>query len=316
MIFVRNLVLFSRFRPSIGKFDAWLSGNWIRKLFCPIDASSLVFLRIAFGLIMLVEMWRYYDHDWITRYFVDPDFMFNYFGFGWVHPWPGDGMYWHFGLLTVLSVCIAIGFMYRVATVLFLIAFTYVFLLEEARYLNHFYFVIILAFLLAITPANRYFSVDSRIWPSLRSETVPAWTLWLVRAQIEIFLIYAGLVKINPDWLRLEPLGMWLSRRDDWPLIGPLFNEDWVVATASYGSIAIHVVGAPLLLFRRTRVPAIVAYFCFHLSNHFLFSIGIFPWLAMATTLMFLDPDWPKQLMLRIRGAFRIRAITRAAANG
>ena len=33
--------------------------------------------------------------------------------------------------------------------------------------------------------------------------------------------IYAGLVKINPDWLRLEPLGMWLSRQDDWPRAGP-----------------------------------------------------------------------------------------------
>ena len=288
----------------------------LARLFDPIDPSSLVFFRIAFGTIMLIEMWRFYANDWITRYYVDTEFMFKYFGFGWVQPWPDDGMYWHFALLAVLSACIALGFLYRIATVLFFFAFTYIFLLEEARYLNHFYFVIILAFLMMLVPAHRYFSLDALLRPKLRSERVPAWTLWTIRAQIEIILIYAGLVKINPDWLRLEPLGMWLSRRDDLPLVGPLFNEDWVVAIAAYGSIAIHIIGAPLLLFRRTRVPAIVAYFGFHLSNHFLFTIGIFPWLTMAATLMFLDPDWPKQFVRSIRSTLAGRGKTELVADG
>ena len=290
--------------------------SWLRQLFSPVDAASLVFLRIAFGVTMLVEMWRFNAKGWITRYYVEPDFMFKYYGFDWVQPWSGDGMYWHFALLTVLLVCITIGFLYRVAAILFLFAFSYVFLLEQARYLNHFYFVIILSFLLAVLPANRCFSVDARIWPSLRSETVPAWSLWFVRAQVEIVLIYAGLVKINPDWLRLEPLGMWLSRRDDWPLVGPLFNEDWVVAIAAYGSIAIHIVGAPLLLLKRTRVPAIIAYTGFHLSNHFMFTIGIFPWLTIAVTLMFLDPDWPRQVLRRVRGSLRAQPVSEVSASG
>jgi len=59
-----------------------------------------------------------------------------------------------------------------------------------------------------------------------------------------------------------------------------------------------------------------VIYFAFHLMNHFMFNIGIFPWVAMAGTLIFLEPDWPrralratKQLTFKI---FRIRA----AAHG
>ena len=114
---------------------------------------------------------------------------------------------------------------------------------------------------------------------------------------MEVMLIYAGLVKVNPDWLRLEPLGMWLARRADAPLIGPLLEQDWVVAVAAYGVIAVHLIGAPLLLFRRTRGPTIVVYFAFHLANHFMFNIGIFPWLTMAATLIFLDPDWPRQAL-------------------
>ena len=61
-------------------------------------------------------------------------------------------------------------------------------------------------------------------------------------------------------------------------------------------------IGAPLLLFRRTRVYAAIAYAGFHLSNHFLFEIGIFPWLTMAGTMMFFDPDWPRQVWRRMWG--------------
>ena len=61
--------------------------------FDDVDASSLAFFRISFGVVMLVEVWRFVDHGWIERYFIDPEFMFKYFGFGWVQPWPGDGMY-------------------------------------------------------------------------------------------------------------------------------------------------------------------------------------------------------------------------------
>jgi hypothetical protein len=126
---------------------------------------------------------------------------------------------------------------------------------------------------------------------------------------MEIMLIYAGLVKLNPDWLRLEPLGMWLARLSDAALIGPLLEQDWVVAVASYGVIAVHLIGAPLLLFRRTRIPVIIVYFVFHLANHFMFSLGIFPWLTMVATLIFLDPDWPKQLVKSVSQLANRRAV-------
>ncbi len=265
-------------------------------LFAPVDASSLVFFRIAFGVIMLVEAWRFWSHGWIERYYIAPDFLFKYQGFEWIEPWPGSGMYWHFGLLAVLALMIAAGALYRLAAILFFFAFSYVFLLDQARYLNHFYLVILVAFLMMLVPANRSLAVDAALRPGTRSATVPAWSIWLFRLQFEVVYIYAGVVKINPDWLRLEPLGMWLARRHDFHFIGHLFTEDWVVAIAAYGVIALHIIGAPLLLFRRTRLYVTAVYFAFHLMNHFMFQIGIFPWLTMAGTMMFFDPDWPRQL--------------------
>lgn len=267
------------------------------QLFDPIDISSLVFFRIAFGLIMFWEVCRYFNYGWIYHYYIEPDFHFTYMGFEWVQPWPGEGMYWHFALLGLLSLMIMFGALYRLATILFLFAFTYIFLLEQARYLNHFYLVILFAFLLCVVPAHRAFSVDARLRPSLRSATAPRWSLWLMRGELEIVLLYAGLVKINADWLRLRPLEMWLAEDTDFFLIGPLFTETWVVALAAYGVILLHVVGAPLLLWRRTRVYVFALYCCFHVMNHFIFEIGIFPWFTIVASLLFFEPDWPRRAL-------------------
>jgi hypothetical protein len=275
----------------------------IHQLFKPVDASSLVYFRVAFGVIMLWEVWDTWDR--IPDYYIDPVFFFKYYGFEWVHPWPGNGMYWHFALLAVVSFLIAIGAFYRIATILFFFAFSYIFLLDQALHLNHFYFVILLSFLLMIVPANRAFAVDALLRPKLRSDTVPAWSILLFRLQYEVMLVYAGIVKVNPDWLRLEPLAMWLAGRD-WPILGPLFNEDWVVALGAYGTIALHLVGAPLLFNRRVRAYIIVWYFGFHLMNFFLFNIGIFPWVSMAGTLLFLDPDWPRKVIRWVKQRARM----------
>ena len=130
------------------------------KLGKPVDIASVVFLRWAFGLIILWEVIRYFDHGWITDYWIEPSFHFGFFGFRWVQPWPGDGMYWHFVGLGVTAILIALGLFYRWATGLLFVGFSYVFLLEQARYLNHFYLVCLVAALFVVIPANRAASLD------------------------------------------------------------------------------------------------------------------------------------------------------------
>ena len=303
---------------AIGKLSAAFD-RWFNGLFRQVDSASLVFLRVSFGVIMLVECWRFYVHGWIARYYIHPDFLFKYYGFEWVHPWPGDGMYWHFVLLAVLSLMITIGLFYRFAMTVFFFAFTYVFLLDQARYLNHFYLVSIIAFLMIIVPASQTYSVDSWIRTRLgrpAPRTIPYWAIWIFIAQFEVLYLYAGIVKVNPDWLRLEPLAMWMARRQDFALIGHLFVHDWVVAIGAYGSIILHLFGAPLLLFRRTRIYVAIVYGIFHLSNHFMFQIGIFPWMTMAGTMMFFDPDWPRQVWRRMwRGIGRLAAAAEKTAD-
>lgn len=269
-------------------------------LFRQVDVTSLALFRVLFGAIMLWEVTRFFAYGWIESY-IKPPLLFKYYGFGWVQPWPGDGLYWHFGVLGGLAFLIMIGAFYRLASILFFLGFTYVFLLDQANYLNHIYLVCVIAALMCVLPAHRAFSVDARLRPGSRTDTIPAWTVWALRIQFEIMLVYAGLVKLNPDWLQLQPLEMWLGAKADLPLLGTLYSQHWAIAVAAYGVVGLHLVGAPMLFWRRARLYVFAVYVGFHLLNHFTFSIGIFPWFTIAGTLMFFEPDWPRQLVERTR---------------
>ena len=265
----------------------------------PVDTASLAVFRMLFGVFLLAETARFFLHGWIHDHYLAPGLLFKYYGFEWVEPWPGDGLYWHFGLMGLLAALVALGLFYRLAIIGLLFAFGYVFLLEQANYLNHYYLLLTLALILCFLPAERGFSLDA-LRRGATDARVPRWSVWALRLQFELLLVYAGLVKLNGDWLQGEPLGLWLAARTDLPLAGPWLDAPGVAVAAAYGVIALHLVGAPLLLWRRTRLAVFILYAGFHLSNAILFRIGVFPWITLAGTLMFFDPDWPRQLWRRL----------------
>ncbi|MDC0722248.1 HTTM domain-containing protein [Nannocystis bainbridge] len=265
---------------------------WAR-LFGPVDIASLVCFRVAFGVLMMAEVVRYIPR--IARYYIDPPLHFSYYGFEWVRPWAGDGMYVHFGVLGLAALCITIGLCYRLAAAVFFLGFSYMFLLEQARYLNHIYLLCLIAFIMIFVPAHRAFSVDAWLRPKLRRDTAPKWALRLVQLQIGIPYVYGGLAKLNPDWLRGEPMRMWLAERADRPIVGPLMTQEWVVYFFSYGGLLFDLFIVPAMLWRRTRPWAFVAALGFHFINGNIFTIGIFPWVMAAATLMYFPPDWPRR---------------------
>ncbi len=264
-------------------------------LFRRVDGASLGLFRILFGVILAWDAVRFFQHGRIYRNYIQPEFHFKYYGFEWVEPLPGIGMYVVFATLGLLAVLIALGVFYRFAIICFFLGFSYIFLIDQTTYLNHFYLVILIAFLMIFLPADRCFSLSAWLRGTSRNTNVPAWSIWILRAQMEVMLLYAGIVKINSDWLQLQPLEIWLQNRYDGLIVEPFFTSDLAIALGAYGSIALHVIGAPLLLWRKTRIYAFAAYCCFHLMNHFTFNIGIFPWFTIAATLLFFDPDWPRQ---------------------
>ena len=280
-----------------GGVAQWI-GSIPGRLFAPVDISCLVFLRIVFGAIMVWEVCRYFAHGWIGSDFIEPVFHFTYLGFGWVKPWAGDGMYVHFAVLGVCAACIMVGFHYRIAAALFFVGFTHVFLIEAAYYLNHFYLICLLSFLMIFIPCERSLSIDAWRRPELRSDVAPAWTLWLLRAQTGIVYFFGGVAKINADWLQGEPMRKWLHGKTDFPVLGAWFHEEWMVYFFVLGGMLLDLLIVPFLLWRRTRVPAFLAGTAFHLMNARLFNIGIFPWLMLGALLIFFPPDTPRRIAL------------------
>ena len=264
----------------------------------PVDLASLAAFRALFGLVMAASMVRFLAKGWVSEIYLRPRFHFPYPGFEWIRPWPDEWMHIHFGLLAILALMIAAGFCYRAATVLFCLGFTYVELLDQTSYLNHYYLVSLFSGLLIFLPAHRAWSVDAWWKPSLQRDVAPACALNLLRFQIAVVYLFAGLAKLNSDWLlRAQPLRIWLAARSDLPLIGSLLEQEWVAFAASWFGAFYDLTIVFFLLRRRTRPAAFLAVVVFHVATWLLFNIGMFPWIMIASSTLFFAPDWPRRLL-------------------
>ena len=113
-------------------------------------------------------------------------------------------------------VCaVAAGLLFRLSATLFAIGLIYVQLIDVSTYLNHYYLAALLAVLLAASPAGRFWSFDAWVRSRWRAVPLPAAsvsTLWLYlfRFQVGVVYFFAGMAKLQPDWLlhaqRLEYL--------------------------------------------------------------------------------------------------------------
>lgn len=266
------------------------------KLFEQVSGLSLAVFRILFGYLIVSDAWKNIRYDRAEHYF-DRPFLFKYEYFEWVKLYPDLWMLeLHFWMMLIFGVFIMLGLFYRVSIVAFLILFSYQFFLDQIEYLNHFYLVIVYLVVMSFLPMNARLSLD--VWRSKKKEPsdVPRWAIYALMVQTEIVLIYAGLVKLNPDWLGGEPLGLWLRERWQWHIFGDLVFEDWFVLMGAWGTVFLHLLGAVLLLFRKTRLVAFCLYLLFHLMNAYTFRIGIFPFMTIGATLLFFDPDWPAKI--------------------
>jgi vitamin K-dependent gamma-carboxylase len=267
----------------------------------PVDIASLAAFRIIFGVVMFVGIVRMLVSGWIPQVYGDPHYFFTYPGFDWVHPWPVWGMYVHYGVLAVLALAIAAGAWLRVSVVLFTLGFAYTQLIDVTNYLNHHYLVVLIGGMLAVLPANAAWSLDVRRRPELRRETVAAWVIWLVRFQVGIVYVFAGLAKAKEDWLLYgQPLNLWLSARTETPIIGRFFDEPNVALAMSWAGFLFDTTIVLWLSWRRTRLPAYLVLIAFHGLTGYLFKIGMFPLIMTSAALIFFSPSWPRHLLRRL----------------
>ncbi len=278
----------------------------INHITSPVSITPLATFRLLFGFIMLVSILRFMINGWVYDQYIMPKVFFPYFGAEWIRPLGETGMYALFGLMALAALMIMLGLFYRIFSVLFFLSFTYAELIDKTNYLNHYYFVSIIAFLLILVPAHRYFSLDILRKPSLKLREVPAWTIGVFKCQLGIVYFYAGLAKLNPEWLfEALPLKIWLPANQHFPIIGPLLQYSWVAFAFSWFGAVYDLCIPFFLLYRKTRLYAYAFVILFHISTWLLFPIGMFPFIMILSTLIFFSASVHEKIINGIISVFK-----------
>ena len=252
-------------------------------------SSKLAVFRICFGVMMLYSMLRFWSKGWIDSIYISPKFHFKYYGFEWVQSL-GEYTYLLFAVCILCAVLITIGLWYRLGMILFFLSFSYIELIEKTTYLNHYYFISILSFLLVFLPANKCFSIDALLRKKQYKE-IPQWTVDAIKLLMVIVYFYAGLAKLNSDWLlKALPLKIWMPSKYDIPIIGEtLLQQEWVHYAMSWGGMFYDLIIPFLLLYRKTRFFGFLMVVFFHVFTAILFPIGMFPYIMIVSALVFFE---------------------------
>ena len=280
-----------------------------------VHSASLAVFRIVFGLMILFSTIRFWTKGWIEELYINPKFFFSYYGFEWVKP-IGEYIYILFIICGISALLFALGLFYRIASVLLFISFTYIELMDKTNYLNHYYFVTLILFLMIWLPANANLSLDNIRRPVSSKRFVPLWTVGSIRLMMGIVYVFAGLAKLNSDWLvEAMPLRLWLPANNDMPLLGPLFNHLWVAYAFSWFGAVYDLTIPFFLLNKRTRPYAYVTVVVFHMMTAALFPIGVFPYVMMVSALVFFDTEQVDKVLQRLKISFGLLPVNTACNN-
>ena len=275
-------------------------------LFKSVEAAPLAVFRIFFGLMMFLSIIRFWSYGWIDKLYVQPKFFFSYYGFEWIKPL-GNYTYIIFVICGVSAIFVALGYKYKMAIIAFFLSFSYIELMDKTTYLNHYYFISALGFLMLFLPANAYFSIDALRYPKRAFQKIPAWSVNSIKLLLGIVYFYAGLAKLNSDWLfNAMPLKIWLPSKFDIPFIGGVLSQEWMHYAFSWGGAVYDLAIPLLLLYRKTRTPAFVLVVIFHVMTRVLFPIGMFPYIMIVSTLIFFDASVHHKILTLFSKVFQI----------
>lgn len=273
------------------------------KLFRPIDNSTLIFFRIVFGFLLTAEAWGALATGWVDEIFIEPDYHFQFIDFIWLEPLPGNGMYFYFFLMGLAGIMIMIGLFYKFNMWLYAVLWAGVYLMQKEAYNNHYYLLMLLNFLMILLPAHRFASLDVRRNPKIKSLTCPQWCVWVVIGLMAIVYFYAAVAKLHLDWMTAKPLSVWFAAKQNYWLIGPLLAKSWFQYIIAWGGIFFDLLIVPALLWKKTRRAAFFISIFFHLFNSAVFQIGIFPYLAIALEVFFMDPELVRKSLFKKKPA-------------
>ena len=268
-------------------------------LFKAIDNSPLVVFRIFFGFLVACESFGAILTGWVKRVLIDPQVTFSFIGFEWLKPLPGFGMYFYFIAMGVFGLAIMLGYRYRIAIISYTILWAGVYFMQKTAYNNHYYLLLLISFLMIFLPSNSYASLDVRQNRIKEENTMPYWISLLFIIQVAIVYVFASIAKFYPDWLDGTFTRNLLADSTNVITLKKLFLQKWFYLFIAYMGIIFDLLIVPLLLFKKTRMLALLASLTFHLFNAIFLEIGIFPFFALTFALFFYEPETIRSVFLR-----------------
>ena len=261
-------------------------------LFKNIDNSPLLVFRIIFGFLIAAEAIGACFTGWIKKTLIEPEFTFNFIGFDFLQPLPGEGMYYYYIIMGLLGIMVMVGYRYRLAMLGYALMWSSVYLMQKASYNNHYYLLMLLCFIMCLLPAHKNYSIDAKLNPEIKTNAMPLWCKLVIITQISIVYTYAAIAKLYPDWLNgIVTKNLMNSRAHlycfDGFCLGSLLKQEWLYFALMVGGILFDLLIVPLMLYKHTRKLAFVLSIVFHIFNAFVFQIGIFPFLSLSFALFF-----------------------------
>lgn len=242
----------------------------MKHLFRPIDAAILIYFRFFAGMLLSIELINSLQLGDFGEY--SAPFHFSYLYTQWLSPWSQAGLVLHYALTILAGFTFAFGFKQRLSAIILFLGHTLLFLMEKSEYINHLYLYCLISFWLIFLPEKKEDRMEA-----------PAWYYYLLLFHIAIVYFFAGVAKINPDWLSGNTVNVMLGEKSKWSLF------------LAYGGLLFDLFIVPFLIWKRTRVLAFLCAVFFHLSNVYNFGLATFPWFSLMMTAMFFGTSWPRK---------------------
>ncbi|MCT4581701.1 MAG: HTTM domain-containing protein [Flavobacteriales bacterium] len=252
-------------------------------LFKEVSPLSNALFRFFFGILMFFQF--YYIEPYIVENLTLSKYLLKYDFFEWVNITTVNNLKVMFNVALVFSFFYAIGFLYRFSSIVIFFIWTYIFLLDVGHYNNHYYLNSLLLFTSIFVQADATFSVKSIFFSS---KLIPKWNVDIFKFQMFVVYFYGAIAKLNKDWLNGIPLKYWLG--EDFSLLGILSPDTSFVFMAWYGLLFDFFIGF-MLYHKKLKFYSLLFILPFHITNHFIWTIGTFPWMAISICVFYFNEE-------------------------
>lgn len=298
----------------VGAFFEGLFGDWDH-----LESDSwYVLLRISVALILWEEGVRMAratltsaSSKLLTKYVDSRMLVPHAIAEGWLPPLPGaEGLELLHGLQAAAAFLILVGLFTRASALLALVIRAWLFLANEAFYLNHHYAEILLV-LPVLAIGSTSLSLDALLegTPFWAPHALSRWWRWPAVFVLDCIYCFGALSKTKYDWLRASNVGRWFSGRKLLRNLGWYSEaaEQWLTPKLFFSNAILHWskrywlaygglfwdAAAPILnrghwmggaFGWALLVVGVLGTFAFHSLNHLCMNIGVFPLFSILAT--------------------------------